>query len=310
MCLTATLEPEVQSELVHTLHLDGAQVIRAPIHRPEHVYQVQVYDSEQPALQAAMDTVRLVLADWTAKGLHHKRALVFCPTRAMAGSTSKMLQQMQVAAAPYHGDLAHDDKEQRHAAWKLGSLSVLTCTTAFSTAVDYAHVGLVVAVSLPFSVPELYQQWGRSGRDREPSNCLLFAWRTAWVPGGLWAAGVTELLDGSVCIRTILSRILEPGHGVLETCLTIPGASPCSVCHAQVEAPTAPASVQPNENTLFGSSLGLVAERELDSATMEAKAMLHSPKVWRQCLLCTCVHKRPIAHGAGMACPAARKGTP
>src|SRR5690606_21458950 len=59
-------------------------------------------------------------------------------------------------------------------AFDKGRVRILVATNAFGMGIDYPDVRLTVHYQCPGSLAAYYQEAGRSGRDGEPAECVLF----------------------------------------------------------------------------------------------------------------------------------------
>lgn len=91
------------------------------------------------------------------------------------------LRKMIDAAAFYSGkppkgipDDQWDDIKSAYAGqFKHNEISLLICTNAFGMGIDKPNIRYTVHTNLPRSIEAFYQEAGRAGRDRAPSDCCL-----------------------------------------------------------------------------------------------------------------------------------------
>lgn len=59
--------------------------------------------------------------------------------------------------------------------WISGQKQIMVATSGFGVGIDYPSVRTVIFYGMPYSVEDMFQQFGRSGRDGHPSEAILLA---------------------------------------------------------------------------------------------------------------------------------------
>ena len=85
-----------------------------------------------------------------------------------------MLESKEISSQPYHAELSKALKESLQKKWTKGEIKVLCCTTAFGMGINKPNVRVVMFHSLPSCMEDLFQAWGRAGRDGLPAKCYLY----------------------------------------------------------------------------------------------------------------------------------------
>jgi superfamily II DNA/RNA helicase len=132
LALTATATAAVAAEVADALRLEGAEVFRASVDRPNLFYEVV----PKPA---AADALTDDLAAWIRRnylpapaGVGAAPSGVVCTlSRREAEALAAALGARGVAAAAYHAEMAPEARAGAHEAWAAGAAQVVVATLAF-----------------------------------------------------------------------------------------------------------------------------------------------------------------------------------
>ena len=104
------------------------------------------------------------------------------------------------------------------------TLRLVIATTAFGMGIDCPDIRTIVHWGMPSSVEEYVQETGRSGRDGQPSQALLFAGK-----GGRYASKKMKdyVLNSSMCRRRLLFKDFLYYK---EDSINVEGSSCCDIC--------------------------------------------------------------------------------
>ena len=163
LALTATAAPPVRQEITRRLGLrDPVEVIG---------------DFDRPNIRLAARRVRTVpdkrrelvraVAGLVGPGI------VYAATHASAQAAHDALAAAGEQVTLYHAGLAKQARHDAMAAFLDGPARVIAATIAFGMGIDKPDVRWVLHYDPPPSLDAYYQEFGRAGRDGEPSQALL-----------------------------------------------------------------------------------------------------------------------------------------
>ena len=101
-------------------------------------------------------------------------ALIYYSTKRKCEEVNALIESKGISSQPYHAELSKALKESLQKKWTKGEIKVLCCTTAFGMGINKPNVRVVMFHSLPSCMEDLFQAWGRAGRDGLPAKCYLY----------------------------------------------------------------------------------------------------------------------------------------
>lgn len=163
---TATATPATRGDISRQLELRNPARFVAPVDRRNLRWEVVHARCAARALPMLGDAVR-------RRG--PGAALVYVPTRALAGGVAAALRRQGQPAIAYHAGLSPGRRTTAQSTFLTTRRGVVCATCAFGMGIDHPHVRLVAHLGMPGALEAYVQEAGRAGRDGAPSRCLLFS---------------------------------------------------------------------------------------------------------------------------------------
>ena len=232
--LTATLPPSMEEAFDQAMALRGEcpggesptfpTYIRAPTHRPNFAYAVEVVLGSQLEDRAHQ---LLEEAGRTLQG--NERAALFCTSRL---TCERMAQRL--GCSPYHSTWA--GKKESLAGWAAGSQKFIVATSALGSGIDVAGIRAVIHLGRPQTIVDFAQEAGRGGRQGESVRSTMVLGRSEfnWLRGSSankWDANreaMRRYIVTAGCRRLALGEALDVQA---RSCDELQ-AEPCDNCSA------------------------------------------------------------------------------
>ncbi|GBG33079.1 ATP-dependent RNA helicase DDX50 [Hondaea fermentalgiana] len=174
LLFSATVAPEIRH--VARKHLNNGKLIdlvgddNAKI--PDSI-EMQAIKINGPHRSKALANVLSLYC----KGSEPKRALVFCPTKAMCNevATSNELADVGIKSVAMHGDMSQTLRESTLKAFRDGRVQCMVATDVAARGLDIPQVDLVIHFSIPSDKDSFVHRTGRTGRaGRSGRNIVMF----------------------------------------------------------------------------------------------------------------------------------------
>jgi len=193
LAFTATAGVDSQQRILESLGIPNARVVVTGVNRP-NIALVRLNNVEHEK--------RLLLILQLLRAMPAGRAMLFVPTVKTGQQLQRDLRSFGLELPFYHAKLGTANERDtllgRFTGRIEAAVNTVICTNAFGMGLDLPNVRLVVHWQHPAAVEDYLQEFGRAGRDGEPSIALLFT-----------SAEDVRLLD-SMARKTMETSALAP----------------------------------------------------------------------------------------------------
>lgn len=159
---TATATREVREDIIDILMLREPEVVTTGYDRPNLYLGVQAPKDKYGAVKNFIDTHP------------NQSGIIYCQTRKLVEEVCDRLGRDGISVTRYHAGLSDKERHQNQDDFIFDRYQVMVATNAFGMGIDKSNVRFVLHYNMPKSIEELYQEIGRTSRDQEPGECILF----------------------------------------------------------------------------------------------------------------------------------------
>jgi ATP-dependent DNA helicase RecQ len=168
LAFTATAGEKMQKRILASLGVDGARIFVRGVDRPNiSLLRWKVLPGQRAE----------IIAELCRTPLPNGKVMIFVPTRKIGETLQKYLRDQGLDTPFYHSQLASAwEREQllkRFVGESRPPVNRIICTSAFGMGLDVPNVRLVIHWQHPGLVEDYLQEFGRAGRDGQPSVAVL-----------------------------------------------------------------------------------------------------------------------------------------
>jgi len=173
LAFTATAGVKSQKRILESLGVPSARVVVTGVNRPNIAFA---------RLQSLTEAERFGLIAELLRVMPAGRAMLFVPTVRTGELLRAGLAALGLQVPFYHSKLGTANERELLLGRFIGRIlppaNVVICTNAFGMGLDVPDVRLVVHWQHPMSMEDYLQEFGRGGRDGNPSVAVLFTSHT------------------------------------------------------------------------------------------------------------------------------------
>lgn len=158
---TATATPNVREDIVQQLGFENPNIFSFGFERKNISLHVE------NTKQKKEKVLQLVRGEKTS-------TIIYTSTRKNCEQLTEFLKLKNVNAEYYHAGLTTELRKVIQDDFLKDNLDVIVATNAFGMGIDKKDIGMVIHYNIPGSIENLYQEFGRAGRDGNEAKAFLF----------------------------------------------------------------------------------------------------------------------------------------
>jgi len=161
-CFTATATSSVQNDIVNTLGINPANVLKSKIQRTNLIIR------SQKRLGNGKEQIKQFLNT-------HKDecGIVYCFTRKETETLSEYLNKEGFSTLAYHAGINASKRDSIFNSFKNETVKIIVATIAFGMGIDKGNIRFVLHTSMPKTLENYSQEIGRAGRDGLNADVLM-----------------------------------------------------------------------------------------------------------------------------------------
>jgi ATP-dependent DNA helicase RecQ len=223
LAFTATAGREMQKRILASLGVNDARVFVRGVDRPNiSLLRWEVHPSQRPKIISEL--CRTQISDGG-------KVMIFVPTRKIGETLQVYLRDQGLETPFYHSQIASTWEREQLVKRFVGEshplVNRIICTNAFGMGLDVPNVRLVIHWQHPSSVEDYLQEFGRAGRDEQPSVAVLLHSRDASNDIGLLKFMAARTSESAHLDASNQAAALAHKHQQIETIARLIGQEIC-----------------------------------------------------------------------------------
>jgi len=158
---TATATPDVRNDIIEQLDFNNPSIHVFGFERPNLSLNVEITKSKK-------ERILKVLKE------NDNPTIIYTSTRKSSEQLTEFLKINKLNAEFYHAGLSNELRRIIQDDFIKNNINVIVATNAFGMGIDKQDIGMVIHYNIPGSIENLYQEFGRAGRDGSQSKVYLF----------------------------------------------------------------------------------------------------------------------------------------